>query len=100
TIAAGCVSKRKSTDPQISPFQGPAKSTPLDPNLFPWFPCSKDPAPDAPIDYTELWKAVSIAKESDKGKMSQHCSSRGTEAYDGIFYLLGIDINQVMPPGN
>ena len=34
-------------------FMGPTESS---------FPCPNDPVPDAPIDYTELWKAVSMTK--------------------------------------
>jgi hypothetical protein len=61
-------------------FLGPTESS---------FPCSKDPVPDAPIDYTELWKAVSMTKPPDADK----ASSRGTEAYGGILYRLGIDVD-------
>jgi hypothetical protein len=54
------------------------------------------PVPDAPIDYTELWKAVSMAKESDAAKSSQAAhSNKGTEAYDNILHLLGIDIRAI-----
>ena len=41
-----------------------------------------------------------MAKESDVAKSSQAVSSKGTEAYDSILYLLGIDIKRVVPMGN
>src|SRR4051812_31890256 len=56
-------------------------------SLFP-FPSSEDPVPDAPIDYTELWKVISMSKPPDTSK----ASSRGTAAYDRVLYGLGIDI--------
>ena len=71
----------------------PAESKPpKEKSLFP-FPRSTDPIPDAFIDYTELWKAVSVAKPlSDAAKSNQVSSSTGTTAYDDVLYRLGIDI--------
>jgi hypothetical protein len=46
-------------------------------SLFP-FPCPKDPVPDAPIDFVELWKAVSMAnKSADKASNRQLSVSQG-----------------------
>lgn len=62
-------------------------------------PRSTEPVPDAPMDYTELWKAVSTAKESDVAKLSQAApSNKATEAYDETLHLLGIDIGLI--PGD
>ena len=59
-------------------------------------PRSTEPVPDAPMDYTELWKAVSTAKESDVAKSSQAApSNKGTEAYDNTLRLIGIDIQSI-----
>jgi hypothetical protein len=53
------------------------------------------------MDYTELWKAVSMAKESDAAKSSQGPPrNEGTEAYDNTLHLLGIDIRVMLPIGN
>jgi hypothetical protein len=57
--------------------------------FFP-FPCSKNPVPDATIDFSELWKAVSMAKPLDTVKSAS--SSKGTTEYDEVLYCLGIDI--------
>jgi hypothetical protein len=65
--------------------------------LFP-FPCSTDPVPDASIDYTELWKAVCIAKQTDED--NSKVSARGTEAYADILYRLGVDIEELGNAGN
>jgi hypothetical protein len=41
-----------------------------------------------------------MAKESDKAESSQAASTKGTEAYNNVLYLLGIDINTVKPRGD
>lgn len=73
-----------------SPLLGLAKSTPNEKFLSSLFPCPTEPVPDAPIDYTELWKAVSMAKQP--GAPKSESSNKGTEAYDNILHRLGIDI--------
>src|ERR1700733_3253119 len=79
----------KPTPPKNSPLLGPTKSTPNEKFLpFP-FPSPTEPVPDAPIDYTELWKAVSMAKGSDTAKSN---TSKDTQAYDITLQRLGIDI--------
>jgi hypothetical protein len=80
----------KSTPPKNSPLLGLAKSTPNEKFISSLFPCPTKPVPDAPIDYTELWKAVSMAKQPDAPKSEP--SNKGTEAYDNILHRLGIDI--------
>jgi len=92
--------KKLSTESKKSAFLGPVKSTPPKENSLPRFPCSKDPVPDSWIDFTELWKAVSMAKKSDKAESNQAASTKGTEAYNNVLYLLGIDINTVNPRGD
>jgi hypothetical protein len=71
----------------------PTESTPpKEKSLFP-FPRSTDPIPDASIDYTELWKAVSRANlPSAAAKSKEAGSNKGTAAYDDVLYRLGIDI--------
>src|SRR5947209_17030146 len=60
-------------------FLGPTKSS---------FPRPQDPVPDAPTDYTDLWKAISMAKPPATDK----ATSKDTVAYSDILYRLGIDI--------
>src|SRR2546423_15392548 len=79
------VNSKKFTPPRSREANSQQKISPLSVPM-------PDPVPDAPIDYTELWKAVSMAKESDAAKSSQAAhSNKGTEAYDNILHLLGID---------
>jgi hypothetical protein len=87
----------ESTPPKENPPFWPdeLKSSKKNP-LFP-FPRWTDPIPDALIDYTELWKVVSVAKPlPDAAKSNQvgskGGSSEGTTAYDDLLYRLGIDI--------
>src|SRR5438045_2577579 len=75
----------------FSSFLGPTKST---------LPKENSQVPDAPIDCTELWKAVRMAKLASAPKSSQAPSSKGTEAYSNVLHLLGIDIDSITPPGN
>jgi hypothetical protein len=76
------------TPPKKKIFLAPTESS---------FPCPEDPVPDALIDYTELWKAVSMAKQPDtaqaSGKSSDKGSTKGTEAYGDVLYHLGIDVD-------
>jgi hypothetical protein len=87
----------ESTPPKENPLFLPneLKSSKENP-LFP-FPRWTDPIPDALIDYTELWKVVSMAKPlPDAAKSNQvgskGGSNKGTTAYDDVLYRLGIDI--------
>ena len=66
----------------------PTELTPSKENSLFSFPYSKDLVPDALIDFTELWKAVSMAKLVDADK----ASNKGTAAYDDVLYRLGIDV--------
>src|SRR5947209_13952155 len=53
------------------------------------FPCPQDPVPDAPVDYTELWKAVSMTNPPTADK----ATIKGTEVYGDVLYRFGIDLN-------
>src|SRR5438067_1038307 len=87
------LSTTRPAPPKIfSTFVGPTESNPPKEKSF--FPLWKDPVPDAPIDYTELWKVVSMAK-SDAAKSNQTPSNKGTEAYGSVLHRLGIDIDKI-----
>src|SRR5436305_15064617 len=64
-------------------------------------PSPKDPVPDSPTDYTELWEAVRMTKPPSTAKSNQTPSSnKGTEAYSTILNLLGIDLEMTNPTGS
>src|SRR3954464_12635523 len=72
--------------PNPSPATAPPKiMRVLDPTQSS-FPCSQAPVPDALIDYTELWTAISMAKPPT-------ATSKGIAAYGDILYRLGIDVD-------
>src|SRR5271170_7268567 len=87
--------------PPPPPKNFPTELTPPKEKSLSPFPRSTDPIPDAPIDYTELWKAVSIAKPSPAAaKSNQAGSNKGTAAYGDVLYRLGIDIETITAVNN
>src|SRR4051794_19183134 len=66
-------------------------SLPPLPQDKPHLPCPTDPVPDDVEDFTELWKAVDMAKLPNSSKS---VSSKGTAAYDDVLYCLGINIEE------
>jgi hypothetical protein len=91
--AAASLSRQPLRERHNIPAAPPKKRLPLhakESSLF-LLPGPNDPVPDAPIDYTELWKAVSMANTNKSVG-----SSQGTSVYDDVLYRLGIDIEEMV----